>query len=696
MRPFRRLRPAAGAAGLLACLVISGCAAWQSHRDGHALVARGEHEAGLVKLEEASRQEPDNLRYRHDVQVQRDALLQQLLAQAFDALDADQPAAARGPLDRAAALQPASARVAAGRAKMEALERHLPALTRAAQWMNEGRYAEASDLVSAALRELPGHRRAITLARQIAVAERDRSGRIDGVSPKLKAAYRRPASLSFRDSTLLQVFEALKLASGINFIFDRDVKTDTRLTLAVQGKPMEDLLRVILAGQRLATRILDEDTILVYPNTPEKTRDYQELVIRTFYLGNAEAARIAGLVRTVVKARDVFVDDKLNLLVVRDTPEVVRLAERVIANADVAEPEVMLELEVLEVSLNRLTELGIRFPDSISAGVQGSLGAGQLTLPEFQNRNSSLVNLAFNDPLITANLRRTVGDTNVLANPRIRIKNRNNARVLIGERVPVITTTTTANVGTSESVNYLDVGLKLDLEPVVSLDDEVSMKVALEVSSITGTVTRASGLQAFRLGTRNANTTLRVRDGETQILAGLIQRDERQTSARVPGLGDLPVVGRLFSNTSDNQSRTEIVLLITPRVVRNLTVPGPERLEIVAGTDASNAASSMNMAPAAGVQGAVPRPAANAPSTVYPPGVPIPPGPMVPASPASTVTQPTTPWPSPAQPTGPSSGPSFSPPPLIPSSPGSSLPLDAPRSETTGTAQVPAPAATLR
>lgn len=210
-----------------------------------------------------------------------------------------------------------------------------------------------------------------------------------------------------------------------------------------------------------------------------------------------------------------------------------------------------------------------------------------MTLPEYRNRSSDLVRLNFNNPLVTLNLKQSDGDANLLANPRIRVKNRQTAKVLVGERVPVITTLATANVGTSKSVSYLDVGLKLELEPTVSLDDDVSMKVALEVSTITDVITRSSGLQAYRLGTRNASTLLRVRDGETQVLAGLIKNEDRRSAVGIPILSDMPVLGRLFGSTQDNNTKNEIVLLITPRVVRNVTIPSDNRIEILSGTGGS-------------------------------------------------------------------------------------------------------------
>jgi general secretion pathway protein D len=173
----------------------------------------------------------------------------------------------------------------------------------------------------------------------------------------------------------------------------------------------------------------------------------------------------------------------------------------------------------------------------------------------------------------------------VLANPRIRVKNREKAKVLIGDKVPVVTTTATTNVGVASSVSYLDVGLKLDVESTVSLQDEVSMKVALEVSTIVKEVPIANGGLAYQVGTRTAATTLVLRDGETQILAGLINDEERNTLSKVPGLGDLPWVGKLFTSQNLTHNKTEIALLITPRIVRNISRPAKMDSEFHFGTE---------------------------------------------------------------------------------------------------------------
>jgi general secretion pathway protein D len=157
--------------------------------------------------------------------------------------------------------------------------------------------------------------------------------------------------------------------------------------------------------------------------------------------------------------------------------------------------------------------------------------------------------------------------------------------VHIGERVPVITTTAGATGFVSESVNYLDVGLKLEVEPVVNLEDDVSIKMGLEVSNISQEDRSRAGTVSYTVGTRNAATTLRLRDGETQVLAGLINDEDRRSASQVPGLSSLPLVGRLFANNSDTVNKTEIVLLITPRVIRGIDRPEARLEEFNSGTE---------------------------------------------------------------------------------------------------------------
>ncbi len=646
----RRLRPVASCLALTLCLALAGCAGYQAFREGQSQVADGRVEPGLAKLKQAVDQSPENVEYRHAYFTERETAVNGLIHQADVAIESGDFGTARDLHTKVLRLDPSNARATSASNHVNVAQRQWNALEESVALARKGDLDAAVSKTQQVLSENPNHPRAANLIKQLMRQQADRTGKELGLYPKLKAGYRNPVSLSFSGASLLQVFDALKLASGLNYVLDKDVRSDSRVTLSVTAKPVEDVLRLLLATNQLERRVLDEDTLLIYPNTPAKAAEYRETVVRTFYISNAEAAKVANLVRTITKARDVVVDEKLNLIVVRDSAEVIRLAEKLIAAQDLPEPEVMLELEVLEVSVSRLLEMGVSWPSSASAGVAGVAGAGKLTLDELRNRTSSMVKLRISDPVIAAQLRSTKGSANLLANPRVRVRNKQSAKILIGERVPVFTTTATANVGTSESVNYLDVGLKLDIEPTVSLDDEVSMKLALEVSNILETITRTSGTQAYRLGTRNTSTTLRVHDGETNILAGLIQRDERRSNTGVPGLNEVPLLSKLFGAAQDSDNRTEIVLLITPRIVRNIELPGIGLQEFLAGTESSVGASPIQFGTSTGAPAPGPTRNAITPQGQVAPQIPVRPS-----------------FPVPGQPGTPP--PALNAPPLIPSSP---------------------------
>lgn len=687
IRTPQRLRLVFALPVVLVAFLLAGCAGYQAFREGQSKIAAGESDQGLAKLREAMQADPSNNDFRRSYYTQRESVLNGLLHAAEAALESGDFEGARQRFNQAARFDAGNARAGNGLERTAAAERHWKALDAASASLREGKLDDAVAKTQQVLSENPNHRRARPMLRQLMRQQADATGKELGLYPKLKTAYRTPVTLSFVNASLLQVFESLKQASGLNYMIERDVKPDLRVTLSVANKPVEDIVRLILATNQLERRILDGDTLLIYPNTQAKAAEYREMVVRSFYLSNAEAAKVAPNVRAIAKAKDVVVDEKLNMLMVRDSAEVVRLAEKLIASYDLPEPEVMLELEVLEVSVSRLINMGIRWPESVSGTVIGAEGVpGQLTLREFRSRSADLVRLNTNDPVASAQLRSQKGDANLLANPRVRIRNKQTAKILIGERVPVITTTATANVGTSQSINYLDVGLKLEIEPIVSLDDEVAMKVALEVSNITQTIALKDGTQAYRLGTRNTSTSLRVRDGETNILAGLIQRDERRSNTGIPGLNEIPVVSKLFGAAEDSDSRTEIVLLITPRIVRNLDLPGVGMQEFLSGTEAATGAQPIQLGTPSGpmsptgpsrpVVGNAPAnapvstPGAVAPGVMPPspsaqptaPGLyPPPPGLYPPANPAPAS-------PTPSQPSPP---PPLTAPPLVPTAPGS-------------------------
>jgi len=566
----------------IAFLILAGCAAQRAFDEGRELIDAGRIPEGLARIDEAYRLDPRNQSYREQYIKQRDFAVQRTLALAEKARLGNLFDEAQSAYQQALVLDSANPRAAAGLESLRVERRHRALLAEADESFKKGDDASAYAKLKAVLSENSNNREAQLLLRRL----EEKSFRAASVAPRLGASLKKSITLEFRDTPLRTVFEMISKNSGLNFLFDREVRPDLRTTLFVRNTSIEDVIRFILVTNQLERKVLNENTLLVYPNTPAKAKDYQELTMRSFYLANADVKQIANMVKALVKTKDMYVDEKLNVLVIRDTPEAVRVVERLIANQDLAEPEVMLEVEVLEVATNLLTQLGIRWPTQASASVVGASGAGTLTLPELRSRSASMVRLSVTDPLLIANLQEQAGKSNLLANPRIRVKNREKAKIHIGDKVPVITSTTTATGVISESVNYLDVGLKLDVEPSVFLEDDVGIKIALEVSSIAQQIRSASGTVTYQLGTRNANTVLRLKDGETQVLAGLINDEDRRVADSVPGIGDLPLVGRLFSSHNNTQIKTEIVLLITPRILRNIARPELRFEEFPSGTEA--------------------------------------------------------------------------------------------------------------
>ena len=410
----------------------------------------------------------------------------------------------------------------------------------------------------------------------------------------------------FRSQTKM-VFEVLARQTGLNFIFDKDVKSDGKTTIFVSQVPVESAIDLILAQNQLAKQVLADNMVLIYPATPAKQKEYQEEIVHSFYLANAAVKDVESLLKTVLGAKTLFVDERANLVVMRDTPEHIRMAEKLVSSIDVAEPEVILEVEVLEAAHTLLDQLGIRYPSAATftpTPVSGTASAttgtttvttsssSAMTINDYLNQNRNTIKVS--QLSAGVDLLKTTGQTNVLSSPRIRAKNKEKAKIMIGDRVPVVTSGASAGVGNSSfatsSVQYLEVGLNLDVTPTIHLDGNVQIKVGLEVSSIVKEFDVATGsggqTHVYQIGTRNATTTLELKDGETQVLAGLVTDSDQKSSSHIPGLGDMPVLGRLFGSNGTNRNKSEIILSITPRIIRAQTRPTVDSTEFWYGTEA--------------------------------------------------------------------------------------------------------------
>ncbi|MDB5597847.1 MAG: ral secretion pathway protein GspD, partial [Hyphomicrobiales bacterium] len=563
-----------------AALALAGCAAQTAYRDGEKLVAVDKVEAGLVKYRQAIALDPGNPLYRTALLAARDRSTIRLVELAERELAAGKSDLAKADYQRALTIDPANERARAGLRLLEADARHTVLFDDAGTALAKGDYEMARQKLTAVLSERPNHEAARLLLDQL----------VEKTAPptfesSLGGAYKLPISIEFRDVSLKQVFEVVSRRSGLNFLFDKDVKTDQRTSIFLKNSTVEAAIYYLLVSNQLEQQIMDANTILVYQNIPAKLKEYQEMTVKTFFLANADAKSVSNTLKTILKSRDVVVDEKLNLVILRDSPEAIKLATRLIALQDVAEPEVMLDVEVLEIKRSRLLELGVSWPTSIGfAPLAGS--GGPITIDTLRNLNGGTISVSGIGASINAN--KTDGDSNTLANPRIRVRNREKAKVVIADKIPVVTSITTPGLtgGTlSESVTYLDVGLTLNVEPTIFLNNEVAIRIGLEVSNLIEMVTTKAGSQVPKVGTRTASTMLQLKDGENQVLAGLINNEERSSGNKVPLLGSLPLVGRLFGSGRDQSDKSEIVLSITPHLVRNIQRPALNASEFNAGTE---------------------------------------------------------------------------------------------------------------
>ncbi len=526
---------------------------------------------------------------------------------------------------------PGNIRATEGLRQVEIAQRHQSMIAEAERLMQitgtENALSDdalAMDTLKSVLLENAQHPKALPLYKQLLAKQ------VMQQKAKLnkKLSFNQPVTMEFRDVNLKMIFESLAKTTKINFILDKDVPSDSKATIFAKNMAFNDALDLLLQTNQLDKKVLSENAVIIYVNDILHQRDYKDLSVRSFSLDYADAKQMSTILRTMLNMRNMEVDTRLNTLLIKDSPEILALAEKIIYAQDKPDAEVMLELQVLEVKRSYLQNLGVVTPTGVSLPVPAS---GILTIRDLKVSGNSLVvngvpGLVFNA---------SDGDVNLLANPRIRVKNKDTARIHIGEKVPVFTANVASTGVASQTVQYIDAGLKLEVEPTISSADDVTIKINLNVGSIGDQVVASTGSSqsvAFRVGTRLASTQLRLHDGETQILAGLIDDQDRKTINKIPGIGDIPLLGKLFSNQSDNKSKTEIILSITPHIIRPRKNYEAHEADIWTGADgqAGRVAPAANMING-GTPFMVPRPPAQPVSTTKEEApkninIPLPPG----------------------------------------------------------------------
>jgi len=451
----------------------------------------------------------------------------------------------------------------------------------------------------------------------------------------LPTTVRMPASLTFRDANSRDVFTAIARFAGISVVFDTQFRNDP-VSVDLRNASLDDALSTVTAATRTFFRVTAPQTVVIVPDTPTKRREYEEEIVRTFYLSNADLKETLDLLRVVLDARRVSPITATNAITIKDTPEHIAAAARVIAAIDKARPEVIVDVELLELDRTKLLEYGLQIASPGSEGLNGSVtiatDANQtITLEALKNLSKSSI-LLTNLPGLYYRLLKSDTNTRILANPQLRSSEGIAASARFGDQIPIPVTTFApfATGGTPQqpitSYNYQNIGVNIDITPRTHHDADVTLQLRIAVTSVSGT--GFGGLPT--LGNREISSQFRLRDGETSMLAGLIRDDERKSLDGIPGLSDLPIVGRMFAHNQKMSNQTDIVLTLTPHIVRILDLTESDLRPFRVSRDSSSTTG-----------GALPS------SLLPPPPIPeqAPPTPATPGAPPAT--QPPTQGPTP-------------------------------------------------
>jgi len=574
-------------AGALAA-ALTGCAGSMAFQSGERYAQHGEWDLAVKEYREANKKEPQNIEYRSALLRAEETAANQHYKRARNFLKERKLDQAIVELQQALYLNPSNAAIQSALRSaldMKQAEEHYSA---SLKFQDLGRLNDAISELSQAVELDPEnvkYRDVIEkLKKKKAEAETEEA---------LTLASDKPITLNFKNTNIKDVFDFLSKLSGINIMFDEEVKAQP-VTVFVKDVSFQYALNLLLSTNKLFMKKVSADTIIIIPKTKGKLDQYQDLMVKTFYLTNAKSKEAVNLIRSMLDVKKVYVNEIQNSVTVRDTPDKIKLVEKVIAANDLKEAEVILDVEILEISRDNTLNVGWNFTPDLTASASivstapptnVSVPAGSIALSQL--RNLSRDNIFVTLPSLVVNLIKKDSDAQTLANPRVRVLNNKLAKFHIGNKIPVQTSTvqSTATVAVTSTFEYKDVGIKLNIEPNVHLNNTVTLKLGMEVSTLGSALDFGNGQKQYTFGTRNTETLVNLRDGETVIIGGLIQDEERKNKIKVPILGDIPVIGNLFSSTNNETIKTDILMSITPNIVRNMELPDKDSQAFWSGTE---------------------------------------------------------------------------------------------------------------
>ncbi len=415
--------------------------------------------------------------------------------------------------------------------------------------------------------------------------------------PILDPKSKEPMSLSFPNPTNLKdIYHALGQAFGINVLFDPRLK-DNKITIDLRDVTANQALEMVMQAAGHFYKVLDQRSVIVVEDTPQNRRDYEDLVIKTFFLSNADVKDVNNSIRALIDARRLSVNEQLNSLVIRDTADKVAIAERLIAANDKSRAEVLIDVELIQVDASKLRDIGMSLTNSYvfpvtfdPTAITGSAAtSSRIPLTQLGQITRSMWGMVV--PNVSVSLVKSAGEAETLAQPQLRITEGEKGNLVIGDRVPIPTTTfnTSQTVGGNivpiTAFQYQDVGIKIDVEPRVHHNNEVTLKLQVEVSELGENVDVGNGQKQPKIGTRTISSTIRLKDGETSLLAGLFKYNRRESQGGIPWLSDIPVIGGLFRSNSSEFKKSDLILTLTPHIVRNPDITEEDLAPLWVGTE---------------------------------------------------------------------------------------------------------------
>ena len=400
--------------------------------------------------------------------------------------------------------------------------------------------------------------------------------------PLLEPASGEPLSLRFVDQSVQDILDFIGNATGVNINYDRQFQ-DLRYSVQLDGVTVEEALDQILMANQYFYKVLGPRNVIVAPDTPQKRQQYEDQVIRTFYISNADVLELSQLLTQIIRGGQpmpvqpqIVPNEVSNTITVRATPAVTAVIEQVIAANDKPRAEIIVDIEILEVNRERAREFGLDLGDySIGAVFAPDADTGELsTAPDFGAPPLARAgDFFFSVPSAVVDFLESDAETRVVAKPQLRGQEGAVLTLNLGEEIPIPTTAFTpiaaggATFNPLTSFDYRDVGVNVEMLPRVTFENEIILDLEVENSTL-GPSLSVAGQSMPTFGSRKVETTLRLRDGESNLLAGLLREEDRRSLRGIPGLARLPIIRNLLSSNEDTIRQTDIIMLLTPRIVR--------------------------------------------------------------------------------------------------------------------------------